>query len=73
MCKEYTAPRNRGVRPYESIDADQEIGPVLNIGLSTVIDVLDIEVQVPSLSTRILRMDFDESWSRKICQRNSSS
>ena len=30
MCKEYTAPRNQEVsKPYASIDADNEIGPVL--------------------------------------------
>ena len=50
MCKEYTAPRNReDSRPYASIDAEQEIGPVLNMRIATVIDVLGIEVQVPSL------------------------
>ena len=37
--------------PYASIDADKEIGPVLNIGIATTIDVLCIEVQVPSLSS----------------------
>ena len=52
MCKEYTAPRNReDSRPYASIDANQEIGPVLNIGIASVIDVPGIEVQEPSLST----------------------
>ena len=52
MCKERTAPRNRGdSRPYASIDANQEIGPVFNIGIATVIDVPGIEVQVPSLRT----------------------
>ena len=52
MCKENTAPRNwEDSRPYASIDANQEIGPVLNIGIATVIDVLGSEVQVPSLST----------------------
>ena len=52
MCKEYTAPGNmEDSRPYASIDADQEIGPVLNIGIATVIGVPGIEVQVPSLST----------------------
>ena len=52
MCKEYTAPRNwDDSRPYASIDANQEIGPVLNIEIATVIDVPGIEVQVPSLST----------------------
>ena len=51
MCKEYTAPRKReDSRPYASIDAEHEIGPVLNIGIATVIDVHGIEVQVPSLS-----------------------
>ena len=75
ICTEYTAPRNReDSRPYALIDANQEIGPVLNIGIATVMDVLSIEVQVSSLSTpRIIRMDFDKSWSRKICERNSPS
>ena len=75
ICTEYTTPRNReDSRPYASIDANQEIGPVLTIGIATVMDVPGIEVQVPSLSTpRMLRMDFDMSWSRKICERNSSS
>ena len=34
------------------IDAEQEIGPVLNIGIATVFDVPGIEVQVPSLSSQ---------------------
>ena len=70
MCKEHAALRNReDSRPYASIDAEQEIGPVLNIGIATVFDVPGIEVQVPSLSfPRMLRMDFDKSWSRKICE-----
>ena len=47
-----TRPRNQeDSRPYASIDANQEIGPVLNIGIATVLDVPGIEVQVPSLST----------------------
>ena len=51
MCKEYTVPRNgEDSRPYASIEADQEIGPVLNIGIDKVIEVPGIEVQVPSLS-----------------------
>ena len=51
-CKEYTGPRNQeDSRPYASIDANQEIGPGLNIGIATILDVLGIEVQVPSLST----------------------
>ena len=42
----HSTQRNRkDSRPYASIDADQEIGPVLNIGIA------GIEVQVPSLST----------------------
>ena len=52
MCKEYTAPREtEDSEPYASIDANQEFGPVLNIGIATVIDVPGIEVQVPSLSS----------------------
>ena len=51
MCKEYTAPRNgTDSRPYASIDANQEIGPVLNIEIAAVIDVPGVEVQEPSLS-----------------------
>ena len=52
MCNEYTAPRNReDLRPYVSIYSNQEIGSVLNIVIGTGIDVLGIEMQVPSLST----------------------
>ena len=52
MQKKYTGPRNQeDSKPYASIDANQEIGPVLNIGIATILDVLDIEVKVPSLST----------------------
>ena len=52
MCREYTAPRNqKDSRQFESTDANQEIGPVLNIGIATVVDVHGIEVQVPSLGT----------------------
>ena len=52
MCKEYTAPRNwENSRPHASINADKEIGPYLNIEIATVIDVLGIEIQVPSLSS----------------------
>ena len=48
MCNEHTAPRNReDSRPYASIGAEQEIGPVLNVG----VDVPGIEVKVPSLSS----------------------
>ena len=49
MCKKYTAPANReDSKPHASIDAEKEIGPVLN---SRIVDVLGIEVQVPSLSS----------------------
>ena len=49
---QYTAPRNReDSRPYASIDVNQEIGPVLNVGIATILDIPGIEVQVPSLST----------------------
>ena len=48
-CREYTAPRNqKDSRQFESVDADQEIGPVLNIGTATIVDVPGLEV--PSLS-----------------------
>ena len=48
MCKEYTAPRNReDSKPYASIDAEKEIGPVLNVEIATIIDVPGIEVRVP--------------------------
>ena len=36
-------------RPYASIDAYQQLGPVLNIGLAKVFDVHGIEVHVQSL------------------------
>ena len=49
MWKEHTAPRNREEsKPYAPIDAETEIGPVLNIEIATIIDVLGIAVQVPS-------------------------
>ena len=52
MCKEYTAPRNReDSKPYASIDAEKEIGPVFNIKIATIFDVPGIEVHVPSLSS----------------------
>ena len=52
MCKEYTAPSNRwDSKPYASIDAQKEIGAVLNIEIATIIDVLGIEVQVLSVSS----------------------
>ena len=54
MCKEYTAPRNwEDSRPYASIDAEQEIGPVLNIGIATVFDVPGIEVKVVMFKTKV--------------------
>ena len=52
MCRESTAPRNReDSEPYASIDAEKEIGPVVNIEIATIIDVPGVEVQVPSLSS----------------------
>ena len=52
ICEEHTPPRNREEsKPYASIDAETEIGPVLNIEIATIIDVPGIEVQVPSLSS----------------------
>ena len=52
MCKEYTAPRNReDSKQYASIDAEKEIGPVLNVEFTSNIDVPGIEVQVPPLSS----------------------
>ena len=52
MCKEDTAPRNReDSKPYASIDAEKEIGPVLNMEIATIIDVPGVEVHVPSLSS----------------------
>ena len=39
-CREYTAPRNqKDSRQFASVDADQEIGPVLNIGIAMIVDV----------------------------------
>ena len=47
MCKEKTAPRNEeDSKPHAAIDAGQEICPVLNFGIATVVDVLGIEVQM---------------------------
>ena len=44
-------PRNdKDSRPFVSIDAYQQIGPVLNDGIAKVLDVYGIEVQVQSLS-----------------------
>ena len=49
MCEEFSAPRKReDSKPYASIDAEKEIGPVLNIEIAT---IPGIEVQVPSLSS----------------------
>ena len=51
MCREYAAPINRkDSRQFASVDADQEIGPVLSVGIATIADVPGIEVHVPSLS-----------------------
>ena len=52
MCKEYTAPRNRvDSKPYASLDAEKEMGPILKNEIATIIDVPGIEVQVPSPSS----------------------
>ena len=73
MCKEYTAPRNReDSKPYASIDAEKEFGPVLNIEIGKIIDIPGIEVQVPLLSSPgysvwILRRTHT-SWLRKSCE-----
>ena len=51
MCREYTAARSqRDSRQCASVDADQERGTFLNIGIATIVDVPGNEVQVPSLS-----------------------
>ena len=51
LCKEYTKPRNdEDSRPYASIDAYQQIGPILDIGIAKIDDVYGIEVQIQSLS-----------------------
>ena len=51
LSKEYTKLRkDKDSRPYPSIDAYQQIGPVLNIVIAKVLDVCGIEVQVPPLS-----------------------
>ena len=45
-------PRNReDSKPYASIDAEKEIGPVLKIEIATIKDFPGIEVQVLSLSS----------------------
>ena len=71
MCKEYTAPKNlESSKQDASIDAKEEICPVLNIGIATSVDVRGIDAKAITAFTKIFRMDFD---SRKICERNSSS
>ena len=74
ICKEHTAPRNREEsKPYASIDAETEIGPVLNIEIATIIDVPGIEVQVPSpgYSAWILMSRGHERFVNKIHRHNS--
>ena len=77
MCKEYTAPRNRqDSKPYASDDAEKEIGPVLNIGIATVVDVPGVEVHVPSQSSPgysvwILTSRGHERFVNKIHRHNS--
>ena len=55
------------------IDAEQEIGPFLNIGIATVFDVPGIEVQIPSLSSPgwILISRGHERFVNEIHRRNS--
>ena len=44
--------RNRDdSKPYASIDAETEIGPVLDVEIALIIDVPGVEVQVPSLDS----------------------
>ena len=77
MCKEFSAPRNQeDSKPYASFDADKEIDPVLNVEIATIIDVLGIEVQVPSLSSpgysvRILKSRSHERFVNEIPRHNS--
>ena len=77
MCKEYTAPRNKkDSKPYASIDADKENGPILNIEIATIVDVPGIEVQAPSLSSpgnsvRILISRGHEKFVNEIHRHNS--
>ena len=55
MCKEYRAHRNReDSRPYASVDADKEIGPVLNIEMATFTDVPGVEVPSTIVVTKDL-------------------
>ena len=52
MCKKFSAPRNQeDSKPYASFDANKQIDPVLNVEIASIIDVPNIEVQVPSLSS----------------------
>ena len=70
----YTAPRNReDSRPYAPIDAEKETGLALNTGIATVIDSWHWSTCTITEFPRILRMEFDKSWSREICEWNSSS
>ena len=52
MQRKNNAQKPRGSKAIR-IDAENEIGPALNIGIAPVIDVPDIEVQVPSLSSPV--------------------
>ena len=74
ICKEHTAPRNREEsKPYASIDAETEIGPVFKIEIATIIDVPGIAVQVPSpgYSARILISRGHERFVTEIHRHNS--
>ena len=50
MQRIYSAQNREDSKPYASIDAEKEIGPVLKIEIA-ITDVPGIEVQVPPLSS----------------------
>ena len=63
MCKEYTTPRNReDSKPYAPLELLQSYWCSWYWSASTITEF-----------TMILRMGFDKSWSRKMCERNSTS
>ena len=54
-CAKKKKPRNDEVSsPFASIDACQQIGPVLNVGIVKIVDVYSIEVSNPMFSTCVL-------------------
>ena len=79
QCAENTQRPETGTdsRPYASIDANQEIGPVLNIETGAVIDVPGVEVQVlplsfPRCSVWILTSRGHERFVNEIHRHNSN-